>query len=253
MKIAGFDVGSTNLGYCVVHTEDKDSPPRLEKSGVLDIRPLCVADGCERIASEWNYCPLHALLYVPPRKLTKPTAKTLTDMTDIELHSLYERTVGKTGNNVTRKDQVKGVRKAWPCGKKASRPVRLQDAALGIVRELNRVMGNEHIDVAVIENQFAPKANRMLCVQGMLTMFMVCVHGARVEYSAGATKLAHLGKGTTTYGDRKQASVEEAKRVCAVLEHQFPESGKRDDLADAILHALVYAVNAGLCADILSP
>jgi hypothetical protein len=100
------------------------------------------------------------------------------------------------------------------------------------------------VDVVLIENQIGPLAAKMKLVQGMVVQYWV-QKGCKIEIVSACNKLKALKLKDTTYGQRKQLSVQHTQRL--VDEHAldgrlFQTHKKKDDLADTFLQGLWYVV-----------
>ena len=106
------------------------------------------------------------------------------------------------------------------------------------------------IDLVLIENQISPIANRMNCIQGMITQYFIIKNVENIVYISPTMKLKNLGDKKTTYSERKKLSIIETKKILCELNNdniekdkiieKFNNSKKKDDLADCFLQAISY-------------
>lgn len=107
------------------------------------------------------------------------------------------------------------------------------------------------IDVVLIENQISPIANRMNCIQGMLSQYFIMKDIHNILFISAANKLKlFIGKKKTTYGERKKMGVVITKKLLTkndddninkdkIIE-MFNKHKKNDDLADCFLQGIWY-------------
>jgi hypothetical protein len=112
----------------------------------------------------------------------------------------------------------------------------------------------EYIDIVLIENQIAPDASKMYCIQGMLTQYFV-MQDEKVGFVkdiGSVNKLKYFTENKTLYKERKKTSVLIATNI---LETDFKENEayntltcakKKDDLADCLLQGIWYMIQNNL-------
>lgn len=112
--------------------------------------------------------------------------------------------------------------------------------------------GNHPLELAVIENQIGPLANRMKTVQGMVIQYLIMRYDSiRVECVSACHKLKHFltqpsSVPVATYAQRKRAGKHICKHWLEQLEpgtegrwrRHFATHAKKDDLADCFLQGL---------------
>jgi hypothetical protein len=107
------------------------------------------------------------------------------------------------------------------------------------------------IDTILIENQISPIANRMNCIQGMLSQYFIMKSMTNIQFISAANKLkSFIGNQKTTYSERKKIGVEETKKLLLTMDgdnnsrdkitDMFNKHKKKDDLADCFLQAIWY-------------
>lgn len=96
----------------------------------------------------------------------------------------------------------------------------------------------------IVENQLGPLASTMKGVQGMVVQYWVC-RGAPVTTVSPTQKLKLFQLGETTYAQRKKESIKWT-RLLLNAHHMptdvFEAHHKKDDLADAFLQLVAFAV-----------
>lgn len=108
-----------------------------------------------------------------------------------------------------------------------------------------------NIDLILIENQISPIANRMNCIQGMLTQYFIMKNMNKIIYVSAANKLKiFIGNKRTTYSERKKISVDITRKLLSFnndnninkdkIINMFNKHKKKDDLADCFLQGLWY-------------
>ena len=111
-----------------------------------------------------------------------------------------------------------------------------------------------NIDVILIENQISPIANRMNCIQGMLTQYFIMKNITHIQFISASNKLKmFMGNKKTTYAERKKLSIEATKNILIDMQCDnnekdkiidiFNKHKKKDDLADCFLQAIWYIEN----------
>ena len=107
------------------------------------------------------------------------------------------------------------------------------------------------IDLVLIENQISPIANRMNCIQGMITQYFVNIGIYDIKYISAINKLKEfIGNEKLNYNERKKKSIEITKKILNEIEidivkkeyilDYFMNSKKQDDLADCFLQSYWY-------------
>ena len=106
------------------------------------------------------------------------------------------------------------------------------------------------IDIILIENQISPIANRMNCIQGMLSQYFIMKNMNNILFISAANKLKmFIEKKKTSYAERKKLGIEETKKLLLKMEddnnkdkiiEMFNNHKKKDDLADCFLQGIWY-------------
>ena len=129
--------------------------------------------------------------------------------------------------------------------------IKLIDIGKSIKKNLNKldVLLFTNIDYVLIENQISPIANRMNCIQGMISQYFIMKNIDNIIFVSSTNKLkSFLGTKKTTYNERKKLSITITKNL--LLENNtdnqnketiietFNKHKKCDDLADSFLQAI---------------
>jgi hypothetical protein len=107
------------------------------------------------------------------------------------------------------------------------------------------------IDIILIENQISPIANRMNCIQGMLSQYFIMKNMNNILFVSATNKLkAFIENKKTIYSERKKIGIEETKKLLLKMDNdniskdkiieKFYSHKKKDDLADCFLQAIWY-------------
>ena len=105
------------------------------------------------------------------------------------------------------------------------------------------------IEHVLIENQISPIANRMKCLQGMMTQYFIMKNCFSIEYVSSSNKLKGFTTKNMNYKQRKQYSIDMTKQTIQnnpILHGWIPffgEHKKKDDLADSYLQGLWFINN----------
>ena len=107
----------------------------------------------------------------------------------------------------------------------------------------------EDIDTVIIENQISPIANRMKCIQGMITQYFI-EHGvSNIHFVSSSNKLKHFDVPKKTYKERKTSGITVMSDLLKqdklkVWNTVFASHKKKDDLADSYLQGLWFVRHA---------
>lgn len=254
MRIVSFDVGITNCGVCRMKCEG--GSPTVEHLGVMDFRRKCEVAGCSEAMASQGFCKDHCYRQGMTKGLPKPTHSALRSLPRDTLVTMHRALTKREDEGASERQLCTAIHKCWPAARNTSKAraacAPLQDIARGVLRECDALDVLRDVDVVVVENQFSPKANRMLCIQGMLTQYAVMKGISRIVYAAGSAKLSLVPKTHACYSERKTAAVTMATRLGEMLGCPFPVDSKNDDMADALMHALVFAIKEGACRNVVA-
>lgn len=258
--IISIDVGIKNLSYCVMC---KDSET-ISKWDVLDLsteeaKPKCchpIKDKmCGKSAAftqkgERFYCGTHAKtcgvdlapeLYYKVKK-TKRVAKKWAD--ELREHFSLE--------NTSVPDLIQHV--YLNCVTKLEKATSASDMDLveigrNMSKRLKASIDMREIDTVIIENQISPIANRMKCIQGMITQFFI-EHGVYdIHFVSSSNKLKHFDVPKKSYKERKSSGVQVMNDLLKqdkliAWNTLFASHKKKDDLADSYLQGLWFVRHA---------
>ena len=128
--------------------------------------------------------------------------------------------------------------------------ISLIDISKAIKKKLDLFLNNiENIDYVLIENQISPIANRMNCIQGMLTQYFINNNIFNIQYISAINKLKEfIGDEKLNYNERKKKSISITSDIINEVDmnlhdkenivNNFMKSKKQDDLADCFLQAI---------------
>ena len=131
--------------------------------------------------------------------------------------------------------------------------ISLIDIGISIKNNLDRLSTFvfSDIDIVLIENQIGPIANRMNCIQGMISQYFIMKDMKNIQFISAANKLkAFIGGKKTTYCERKRLGVDVTKKILVKnddnninkdkIVDMFNNHKKKDDLADSFLQGIWY-------------
>lgn len=272
MKVLSIDVGIKNLALCILETS--------ENSGFI-IRYWEVIDLCneEKHVCEFNikekkdyrqcnkeakyhknnrfYCKIHATkseFKLPTSELNKYKRLKLDDLHKLVIDHDISFSGALNKNNLTKHienyiekyvfDSVSYMK----CNE-----YNLIDIGKSIKNNLDKLETFifSDIDYILIENQISPIANRMNCIQGMITQYFIMKNMSNIQFISAANKLKlFIGNKKTKYCERKKISIEITQKLLSqnndnninkdkIIE-MFNKHKKKDDLADCFLQAIWY-------------
>ena len=263
MRILSIDVGIKNLAYCIIDA-NSDKTFSIKQWEVLNLcgeEPKCgfktkkgVCDKKAKYFKEDNhYCKTHAKkteYLIPTAELSpaKLKKKKLNDL--IEFAKLYEIKFDPPA----RKDKLHGIISNYLKNILLD-TVTVQSAnALDLIQlgillrdKLDTEIDVKSIDRIIIENQISPIANRMKCLQGMISQYFIMRGNENVSFVSASNKLKpFIQNRKTTYSERKKLGIDISKGLLAAssCEKQWIDKmkthKKNDDLADAYLMTRFY-------------
>jgi len=134
--------------------------------------------------------------------------------------------------------------------------INLIDIRISIKENLDRLntFVFSDIDIVLIENQIGPIANRMNCIQGMISQYLIMKDMNNIQFISAANKLKFfIGNKKTTYCERKRIGVEVTKQLLVrnddnnvnkdKITDLFNKHKKKDDLADCFLQGIWYLLD----------
>ena len=129
-------------------------------------------------------------------------------------------------------------------GTTAAGDMDLVNIGIALKNRLPTELPLEVITSVAIENQIGPIANRMKCVQGMLTQFFIDRGIENIVYVSSSNKLKAYDVPKKTYKERKASGIEVTRNLISKTDkasdllQDFNTHKKKDDLADAYLQGI---------------
>lgn len=248
--LISFDVGIKNLAYCILTTNGT-----IHSWGVINLcgdEEKCCATTrkgvCNNKATYTHggkfYCGTHAKttkiplapdVYYKIIKAKKPTKKALAEL------SIHLKTDGNA-------EELCAICSFSHITKITSAPAAcdmdLVNIGIALKNRLPLELPLDIITSVAIENQIGPIANRMKCVQGMLTQFFIDRVIEDIMYVSSSNKLKAFDVPKKTYKERKASGIEVTRDLISKTENattllkDFNTHKKKDDLADAYLQGI---------------
>lgn len=259
--IISIDVGIKNLSYCIF-SDDTHEAINIHDWGVLDLSSdeheqvcshttktgICgkrasytlrgASFYCGTHIKKCNICPAPAEYYkaIKQKKMTKNIVDLLCKLYDHQnkdtiLQHIFE-------NNSTKLSKTT-----------SAAGIDLIDIGRAISIKLSTVVNKSNINKVLIENQISPIANRMKCIQGMITQFFIERGVFDISFVSSANKLRKYDVPKKTYKERKQSGIEITRKIMkdnkhlSIWEECFNNHKKKDDLADSLLQGLWFINN----------
>ena len=248
MKIASIDVGIKNLAICIFDISNEMF--RIDTWNVINLANEDKCCQCNEIAKyskhDIFYCQKHAKktpYKIPPinlltiEKKTKKDILTLCNDNNIELSS----------NSLLKSDILNTIKAKYneeyftQLERIKAHSINLVDIGSALKSSLDKI-NCEGVDKIIIENQIGPIANRMKCLQAMITQYFIDNGINDIEYISATNKLAYFISGVTEYKDRKKHSVTITKSLINNENWRefFNKHKKKDDLGDCFLQGIWY-------------
>jgi len=252
--IISIDVGIKNLSYCVLCKEDEE----IVKWDVLDLsseedKPKCCqkmkTKTCGKNATFTHggkdfYCGTHAKscsVDIAPEvyykiKKSKRVAKKW--VAELQSHFSLENSSESDLIEHTYLNCITKLDKAT-----SASDMDLIEIGKNMSKRLQTEINIGEINTVLIENQISPIANRMKCIQGMITQFFIEHEVYDIHFISSSNKLKHFDVPKKSYKERKSSGIS----VMSDLLKQdklkkwntiFASHKKKDDLADSYLQGL---------------
>ena len=270
MKVVSIDIGIKNLAICILETtkigfdiifwEIINLSEETKYKCNCNIKTKNITKICNKIAvySKDNQflCKTHvnSLNYkLPNATITKYKSLKLNELISLcKEHNI--ELINLTMNKQYIIQQIEEYIKTnvvAPISNIKCNSIKLIDIGKSIKHNLNKldVLLFTNIDYVLIENQISPIANRMNCIQGMISQYFIMKNIDNIIFVSASNKLKlFIGTKKTTYNERKKISVTITKTL--LLENNtdnhnkeklieiFNKHKKCDDLADAFLQAI---------------
>lgn len=268
MKVLSIDVGIKNLAICILETNISGFDIKfwdvINLSEEKNYKCNCnIKDKkntkiCNKQAQYYKgdnfYCKTHAnssTYKLPTSSITKYKSLKLDDLNllcqeyDIKVIKNNKQSIIQQIEQYIEKNLLNSISNL-KCNS-----INLIDIGKSIRDNLNKldIFTFTNIDYVLIENQISPIANRMNCIQGMISQYFIMKNIDNILYISAANKLkSFIGTKKTTYNERKKLSVTITKNILLenimdnlnkekVIE-MFNKHKKRDDLADSFLQAI---------------
>jgi hypothetical protein len=268
MKVLSIDVGIKNLAICILETNNNGFDVKFwdvinlseEKTykcncNIKNKKNIKVCNKQAQYYKDENfYCKTHANssnYKLPTSSITKYKSLKLDSLNNlcneynIEVIKNNKQSIIQQIEQYIEKNLLNSISNL-KCNS-----INLIDIGKSIRDNLNKidVFTFTNIDYVLIENQISPIANRMKCIQGMISQYFIMKNIDNILYISAANKLkTFIGTKKTTYNERKKLSVTITKNI--LLENimdninkekvveMFNKHKKRDDLADSFLQAI---------------
>jgi hypothetical protein len=254
--ILSIDVGIKNLSVCCIECQmdkysiqqwdviDLTSDEPIEICGFITTKGKCTKPSTFS-CNNTHLCGIHVNksdikrapdIYYKCVNKSRPSKKNIADINS--MFSLVNYTSDQTIDYVTTNCMTKRVKS------KSASDLALINLGISIYHKLPGCIKLENITKVLIENQIGPLANRMKCIQGMLTQFFI-QHGIHdISYISSSNKLKFFECPKKTYKERKSSGI----HITQELLKTKPDIGnwlawynthkKKDDLADSFLQGL---------------
>ena len=269
MRIISIDVGIKNLAICVIDTDASSSI--ISNWQIINLctnQPSCnftTRNGCCGKIAKYSkqdkfFCKLHASKsnFILPEnmpsysKLIKNDKEYLINL--INMNSDYKNqcdhnTSKKDMANIIHNGMVEKILNKVP--QYNANTIELPELGYILYQSLDKSLELTNIDEIIIENQIAPIANRMKCLQCMLTQYFLMrgFNPKCIKFVSAKNKLRYLSSSKDTYNERKKLGILETKHyldyTASPYSNMFNTHSKKDDLADCLLQGLSYLIEKG--------
>ena len=268
MKILSIDVGIKNLALCILETTSRGFDIRFWDIINLSDEKIyhcnCFIQNkknhkpCTKLAQYFKddnyFCKTHANssnYKLPTSTINKYKSLKMEDLTtlckeyDIQVEKERKQEIIKKIEEYIEKNVL------TPISKLNCNSINLIDIGKSIRDNLDKldIFIFSNIDYILVENQISPIANRMNCIQGMITQYFIMKGMDNILYISAANKLkTFIGNKKTTYSERKKMGITITKYILEEnnmdntnkekIITMFNKHKKRDDLADSFLQAV---------------
>ena len=289
MKILSIDVGIKNLALCILETNYTSTHNNVKNGFIIKYWEVINLFEEEINKCQYNivhknkknknkkdytqctkdakfhkngrfYCKTHATksqYKLPTSDLNKYKKMKLNEL--IKLTEEYEISISDKSNKPNKLTLIKNIESFIegnvyePVSSFKCKDVGLVDIGVAIKKKLDKLhtFVFSDIDVILIENQISPIANRMNCIQGMITQYFIMKNINNILFISATNKLKEfIDNKKTIYSERKKIGIEETKKLLFTMDNDniskdkiiemFHSHKKKDDLADCFLQAIWY-------------
>ena len=253
MKIASIDVGIKNLAICIFDICGQEYI--IDKWLVINLANDECCNVCPEIAKyskdDTYYCMKHAKK--SEYKIPNINLLTLEKKTKKELMELCAQHNMTLTDKALKCEILIDIKKRFgddyltQIERIKAHTINLIDIGKNIKYKLDKL--GSVVDTVIIENQIGPIANRMKCIQAMITQYYIDAGVENIEYISAVNKLSHFSSGPSEYKDRKKLAVSITKTLICDTEWVkfFACHKKKDDLGDCFLQGLWYIQKNNNC------
>ena len=267
MIILSFDVGIKNLAYCLFEynenqndSTNKDANYEILKWDIIDLVntsvPMCQYEGCKHkakyVKNKNYFCKPHAKkdkFFILPNeslKVSKIKKMNFTKLRQLaeDYNLLLQMKSRKKADYLEEILHYIETRCFEPLIKKNTNDFDLVSLGIIMKKKFECLFENIYFDVILIENQISPIANRMKCLQGMITQYFIMKNCENIQYISSANKLKSFSKERMNYKQRKDFSIKTSIELLQTHKNIenwtefFLNHKKKDDLADSFLQGL---------------
>ena len=247
MKIASFDVGIKNLAICIFDISNNGF--HIDAWNVINLANEDTCSQCNENAkfskNTVHFCHKHAKksdYKIPPVNLVTIDKKTKKDLlvicNDNQITIPSSKTLKselltiiKSNYKTNFLTQIERIN---------ANSINLVDIGTSLKQNLDGL--NYYVNKVIIENQIGPLANRMKCIQAMITQYFIDNKIVDIEYISASNKLAAFMSGPSEYKDRKKHSIMITRSLIKDKKWLdfFNQHKKKDDLGDCFLQGVWY-------------
>lgn len=284
MKIISFDVGIKNLAYCIIEfnneylsikawdTIDLCNEKKLCQYNIINttendkinIDKIICNNEAKYYKNNVYYCKKHTkkLEYsIPSNDFNDKNLKKMKLEDLINFCIINNITIQKPYTKKTLLENINDYKKINYLEEIKCKNASQYDLIyLGIQlkEQLNVILNLKvinDIDIAIIENQISPIANRMKTLQGMLAQYLIMnnLHNIIFYSASNKLKIFSLNSSETTYSERKKLSIQYTEQLLEEYKafhdwrNIFNKHKKKDDLSDCFLQGLSYLIQNHNC------
>ena len=265
MKILSIDVGIKNLALCLLETTNNNLDYNILFWEVINLfeeqNKICEFNikfkknykKCTKDAKFHKnghfYCKTHAAkteYTLPTSDLNKYKRMKIDEL--IKLTNNYDISFSEKSNKTNLIKNIESFIEKYVfnnINNMKCNEISLINIGIAIKKQFDKLNSFifSNIDIILIENQISPIANRMNCIQGMLSQYFIMKNMNNILFVSAINKLKmFIDKKKTTYTERKKISIDETKKLLLKMNCDninkdkiilmFNNHKKKDDLAD---------------------